>query len=114
MYAAEILASIALAGFGFFPSLGPILVFGFLSGVGLTVFQVIWESALQRHVPAQMLGRVTSVDYFGALLLLPVAPIVYGFAIQRYPIPETFLVSGLAAAVLCALALLVPSIRNLD
>jgi MFS family permease len=114
MYAAEILASIALAGFGFFPSLGPILVFGFLSGVGLTVFQVIWESALQRHVPAQMLGRVTSVDYFGALLLLPVAPILYGFAIQRYPIPDTFLVSGLAAAVLCAIALVVPSIRNLD
>jgi MFS family permease len=114
MYAAEILAAIALAGFGFFPSLGPILVCGFFNGVGLTVFQVIWESALQRHVPTQMLGRVSSVDYFGALLLLPIAPIAFGVAIQRYPIPDIFIVSGLAAAVLCALALLVPSIRELD
>ena len=114
MYAAEFLAAAALAGFGVFRSLGPILACAFLNGVGLTVFQVIWESALQRHVPTQMLGRVSSVDYFGALLLLPFAPIAYGFAIQRYPIPEIFAVSGLAAALLCALALLVPSIRNLD
>lgn len=114
MYSAEILAGLALAGFGLFPSLGPIVVFGFVNGVGLTVFQVIWETAVQRHVPAKMLGRVTAVDYFGGLLLAPVYPIAYGIAIQRYPIPEIFYVSGLAVAVLCALALLVPSIRKLD
>ena len=114
MYLAEVVAMLGLAGLGLTTRLPLILACCLVSGAGLTTFQVLWESSLQRHVPRHLLGRVTAVDYFGALLLGPVAPLAYGLLVQSHAPGQLFLLSGLAAACLCLLALLVPAIRRLD
>ena len=47
-----------------------------LAGIGPMVFNTLWETTLQQHVPAHALSRVSAYDWFGALALAPV-----GFAL---------------------------------
>ncbi len=46
------------------------------AGLGFTLFEVWWATALVRHIPAQALSRVSAYDWMGSLALLPL-----GFAI---------------------------------
>lgn len=49
-------------------------VFGMTGGAG----QVIWGTLLQRRVPIHMLGRISSLDFFVSLSLMPVSMAVAG------------------------------------
>ncbi|MDO4919135.1 MFS transporter [Kocuria sp.] len=56
-------------------------VFGATGGAG----QVIWGTLLQRRVPGHMLGRISSLDFFVSLLLMPVSMAVAGPVSQVLP-----------------------------
>jgi MFS family permease len=56
--------------------LAVVLVFAFGGGLGFTLFEVWWMTALVRHIPPNALSRVSSYDWLGSLALLPL-----GFAI---------------------------------
>jgi MFS family permease len=114
MYVAQTVSCLGLAGIGVVPFLGSIVACALLCGVGLTVFQVLWETALQRHVPSGMLGRVTAVDYFGALLLGPISPVAYGLILQRVTPQPVFVISGALSGAVCLAMLLLPSVRGLS
>ncbi len=60
----------------------------------------LWESTLQRHVPAAALSRVSSYDWFGSMAFAPVGLILWG------PVAAAI---GLRAALWSACALLVLS-----
>ena len=47
-----------------------------VAGIGPMVFNTLWETTLQRHVPEQALSRVSAYDWLGSLALAPV-----GFAL---------------------------------
>lgn len=53
---------------------GALCVFGATGGAG----QVIWGTLLQRRVPVHMLGRISSLDFFVSLSLMPVSMAVAG------------------------------------
>jgi hypothetical protein len=62
-----------------FATLQPfVMVLSLAFSVGLTfaLFEIWWETALVRHIPADALSRVSSYDWMGSLALLPL-----GFAI---------------------------------
>ena len=82
-----------------------------LSAVG---FGVLWETSLQRHVPRGLLGRVSSVDWFGSIALAPLGPLVAGALIVAIGPPPFFVAGGLAMLAGSAIAILVPSIRRLE
>jgi MFS family permease len=90
-----------------------LLIASFLMGITFVGFNILWESALQRHVPRALLGRVTSVDFFGSLLLGPVAPLVAAVLIERLGTTQVFIGAGVAVAMLAASAYFVRSIREL-
>ena len=113
MFLAAVLDGLSLAVFGLTDVIPLILGVAAIGGIGITGFGVLWETALQRHVPRQLLGRVISVDYFGGTLLGPVAPIVAGLLAASYGAPFVFVLAGSSIAALCLLALAVPSIRQL-
>lgn len=46
-----------------------ITVAALLAGVGGMVFNTLWETTLQRHIPAVARSRVSSYDWFGSLAL---------------------------------------------
>ena len=57
----------------------PLLGFGaFLSGAALMLGNSVWESTLQRHIPAESLSRVSSYDWFGAFAFYPLGLAVWG------------------------------------
>jgi predicted MFS family arabinose efflux permease len=92
----------------------PLLALGsLLFGAALMLGNSIWESTLQRHVPAESLSRVSAYDWFGSLAFEPVGLAIWG------PISVAIGISAslwLAAALMVATTfamLAVPDIRRL-
>jgi hypothetical protein len=53
-----------------------VILLAFSVGLTFALFEIWWETALVRHIPADSLSRVSSYDWMGSLALLPL-----GFAI---------------------------------
>ena len=114
MYLFAALGGVALLVYGLVPSVPGALAASVILGLSFVSFGVLWESALQRHVPRALLGRVTSVDWFGGNLLGPVAPLGAALIANAYGPAAVFLVGGAIATGLCLAALALPSIRRLE
>jgi len=71
-FAAWIVSALAITGAGLSPFIVGVVVCGFVIGAGLQYGNVMWESLMQAAVPARLLGRVTSFDWFMSLALEPV------------------------------------------
>ncbi len=69
--------------------------------------QVLWGTLLQRRVPAAMLGRVSSLDFFVSLALMPVSMAVAGPVGDLIGIAPAFLVAGLLPTILSVGTLLI-------
>ena len=108
------LSGVALLAYGLIPTLPGALLGAVLLGISFVCFGVLWESALQRHVPRHLLGRVSSVDWFGGSLLGPVAPIVAAALVVEVAPTGLFVIAGTTTVVLTLLGLLLPSIRRLE
>jgi MFS family permease len=66
---------------------------------------VIWGTLLQRRVPPEMLGRVSSLDFFVSLALMPVSMAIAGPVGEAIGRTNVFLVAALAPPVLSVLAI---------
>ncbi|BBX86521.1 tetracycline efflux MFS transporter Tet(V) [Mycolicibacterium aubagnense] len=87
------------------------LAAAFLVGIGDGASMVIWGTLLQRRVPTEMLGRVSSLDFFVSLVFLPVSYAIAGPLSKIVGMQWIFLVSGLVPAVLTAIAWSVARMR---
>jgi MFS family permease len=114
MYLFGALSGVALLIYGLVPTVPGALVASAIQGFSFTCFGVLWVTALQVHVPRRLLGRVTSVDYFGGTLLAPVAPVGAALLAQSQGPAFVFVVAGAITVVLTLAALLLPSIRDLE
>ena len=76
-------------------------VVGFASGAGM----VIWGTLLQRRVPTEMLGRVSSLDFFVSLSFMPLSMAVAGPLSKVLPVQIIFGAAGIVPVVLAAIAL---------
>jgi DHA3 family tetracycline resistance protein-like MFS transporter len=74
---------------------------GLASGAGT----VIWGTLLQRRVPAHMLGRVASLDFFVSLAFMPLSMAVAGPLSKVVPVQLIFAAAGTVPIVLAAVAL---------
>src|SRR5262249_11718122 len=84
-----------------------------LSGVGLMLGMSVWESTLQRQVPAESLSRVSSYDWFGSFVFYPVGLAIWGPVSAAIGIhPSLWLAFGLFIASILTL-LAVPAVRRL-
>ena len=54
-----------------------VIVLALAAGLGFSLFEIWWETALARHIPPDALSRVSSYDWMGSLALLPL-----GFAVS--------------------------------
>lgn len=59
-------------------------------GAGDGAGMVLWGTLLQRRVPRHMLGRVSSLDFFVSIALMPVSMAVAGPVAQVVPLPVIF------------------------
>jgi len=80
-----------------------------VAAVGAThgAAMVIWGTLLQRRVPPRLLGRVSSLDFFVSLALMPVSTALAGPIGESIGIPLTFALAALVPVPLAVLALLI-------
>jgi DHA3 family tetracycline resistance protein-like MFS transporter len=83
-------------------------VIGFTDGAGM----VIWGTLLQRRVPTEMLGRVSSLDFFVSLAFMPVSFAIVGPLSKIVSMETIFLVAGLAPVVFAAVAVQAARMRQ--
>lgn len=99
------LGALPLAAFGLATALWPMVVAGLALGATDTAAMVIWGTLLQRRVPRHLLGRVSSLDFFVSLALMPLSMALAGPVGERVGIPITFVVAALVPPVLAVVAL---------
>jgi MFS family permease len=90
----------------------PILLAYFLSGIGWEPFSVYWQTAVQRTIPADTLGRVASLDWMATFAFMPLGMALTGPIAEV--IGEQTLLIGAAGAtvVICLGVLLVPGVAR--
>ena len=66
----------------------------FAVGVTMQAAMVIWGTLLQRRVPPHLLGRVSSLDFFVSLALMPVSMAIAGPVGEWIGVPTTFVLAG--------------------
>ena len=103
-----------IAVFGLPVTIYAIAPAAFLIGAAFTVPNLIFITTLQELIPVKVLGRVTSIATLGSVALVPVGSGLVGWATDHMGAPTIFILSGILTALLAALALLHPAIRNLE
>jgi MFS family permease len=82
-------------------------------GVTIDVYEVLWMTALQEHIPGDKLSRVTSWDALGAFALGPVGLVLVGPASAILGAARTLICAGTLVTIANLGALLTPSVRRL-
>lgn len=77
----------------------------FACGFLFQAANVIWGTLLQRRVPPALLGRVSSLDFFVSLALMPVSMALAGPLGVAFGLPLVFLVAALAPIPVAILAI---------
>lgn len=106
MIAAWGLGCLPLAVVGVTDQLWLMIIALFVCGLVFSGATVIWGTLLQRRVPPAMLGRVSSLDFFVSLALMPVSMAIAGPVGELIGIPVAFIAAGVIPVVLAAITLL--------
>jgi MFS family permease len=101
------LGCIPLVVFGATTELWIMIAAGVVMGVAFQAGMVIWGTLLQRRVPAALLGRVSSLDFFVSLAFMPLSMALAGPVSELLGLRATFLLGGLAPTALAVVAILV-------
>jgi len=84
-----------------------------LGGVGLMVFNTLWQASIQEHIPRRSLSRVSAYDWLGSLALDPVGVALIGPIAVALGTQSTLLACAVLATALNLWALTIPGVRNL-
>ncbi|MGE2730176.1 tetracycline efflux MFS transporter Tet(V) [Mycolicibacterium vaccae] len=106
------LGSIPLAIVGVTSSFPVMAAATFIIGVTDGAGMVIWGTLLQRRVPAAMLGRVSSLDFFVSLAFMPVSFAIVGPLSNVVSMEAIFLTAGLLPVLLAAVAVTAAGMRR--
>ncbi len=92
---------------------GVLIVWFFVAGVGVALFDVWWHTALQQRIPAHALSRVSSYDWMGSLALLPLGYLLAGPLGEALGNTEVLIGGGAIALVLALLGFAIPDVWRL-
>lgn len=82
-------------------------------GGGLQLFGILWETTFQRQVPEEMLSRIASFSWFGALIAYPAGLAIAGPLAATVGARTVLVIVGCVVAVETVLLVAAPGIRNL-
>ncbi len=95
-----------LAVFGLTDQIWIMAIAAFAVGAAFNGGVVIWGTLLQRRVPPEMLGRVSSLDFFVSLAFMPVSMAFAGPAGESFGLPAVFLIAGVVPLVIGVVAII--------
>jgi predicted MFS family arabinose efflux permease len=99
------LGCIPIVVFGLSAELWLMVAAGAVMGATFQAGMVIWGTLLQRRVPAALLGRVSSLDFFVSLSFMPLSMALAGTVSEVVGLTTVFLVAGLAPLGMAAVAI---------
>jgi MFS family permease len=85
-----------------------------LAGGGNMIFNSLWETSLQQHIPASALSRVSAYDWFGSLAFQPLGLVLAGPAAAAIGISTTLWVATAVTIAMAVLVIATPSVRHLE
>ena len=112
MIAASLIC-VPMAVLGLAPAVIPVAIGFFVAGAAVEIFGVGWSTALQEHVPIEVLSRVSSYDALGSFVAMPIGTFLYGWLATSIALTDLLVISAVVYVVLAFSALLSSSVRNL-
>jgi MFS family permease len=113
-YATWALSVIVLVPYGLATELWQVMVTSAVGAAGFTAAIIAWTTLMQRLVPTDLLGRVTSFDWFVSVSLLPISFAVTGPVADAIGTRTTLVLAGLVGTPLMLAFLLLPGIRDVE
>jgi MFS family permease len=114
MYCVWTFATLAIAGYGLAANLWGLMLASGAFNTLETAGTIAWTTAKQRHVPAHLLGRVSSLDWLISIGLLPISFAITGPVSSALGVRTTLIGAGILGAAVTFAALLVPGVRQMD
>jgi MFS family permease len=114
MYATWTLATLAVAGYGFATASWQLMVACLSFNALETAGTIVWATIKQRHVPASMLGRVSSLDWLISIGLLPLSFALTAPIAGLIGVRATLVGAAVIGGVITLGALFLPGMRDIE
>jgi MFS family permease len=90
-----------------------ISAFALVASAAINFAGTIWFTALQQHVPQHALSRVSSYDWAGSALFLPLGYILVGPLADQFGAADVLYAAAVWTVISSVAILAIPSVRNL-
>jgi hypothetical protein len=114
MYVTWTVATLAVAFYGLATSIWQLMLASLAFNALETAGTIAWATMKQRHVPAALLGRVSSLDWLISIGLLPLSFALTGPVSGAIGARETLIGAGMLGAAITLGALYLPGMRALE
>jgi MFS family permease len=114
MYVTWTLATIAVAGYGLAGAVWQLMLVSLAFNALETAGTIVWATAKQQHVPPELLGRVSSLDWLISIGLLPLSFALTGPVSAAIGVQATLIGAGALGALVTFGALLLPGMRAVE
>jgi MFS family permease len=101
-----------IAFYGITHALWQMYIVSFVSGGAVAAGLIVWKTTMHRLVPDALMGRVTSLDWFISVGLVPLSFGITGPIAEAVGVRTTMLVAGILATVITMAFLFVPGVRD--
>ncbi|MGZ4443686.1 MAG: MFS transporter [Nocardioidaceae bacterium] len=98
---------------GAYPHVPVLVLATFLSGMGMELFSLGWNLAMQENIDDEVLSRAYSYDALGSFVAMPVGQLVYGPLAAAFGFRDVLVVSAVVYTAVALLALTSRSVRDL-
>jgi predicted MFS family arabinose efflux permease len=112
MYLAWAIALFAMVGLGIAHAVWQAMVVALVSESALTVLIVIWYTIMQRLVPQELMGRVSSLDWMMTTAGVPLSFAIVGPAAAAFGARTVLAGAGLVGGLVTLAFLFVPGARD--
>lgn len=114
MYGTWTLATLAVAGYGLATASWQLMVACLLFNALETAGTIVWATIKQHHVPASMLGRVSSLDWLISIGLLPLSFALTAPVTALVGVRATLIGAAVIGGVATLGALFLPGMRDIE
>jgi MFS family permease len=91
-----------------------LIVTALVTGFGNMLFNTLWETTLQQHIPPASLSRVSAYDWFGSLLCEPIGVALAGVVAAGIGMSQTLWIAAVVDLVAVLVIVAAPSVRHLQ
>jgi MFS family permease len=112
LYVAWAIAMFGTAGFGLVTGVWQAMIVALATEACITILVVIWFTLVQRLVPRDLLGRVTSLDWMISIAGVPLSFAIVGPVASAIGARTTLVLAGILGGVITLAVMFLPGARD--